>query len=354
VLDSSGWPAQIASVFGALLFASAPLFWSQSNIVEVYSFGELLLSAFLLCLALWLRQPRRRYAVATTIALALLTSHHPPFGLGFVGLLIVACQRRLPIRGWIEASAPVLLVPLLFGTLWLRASFHPALNWGEPTTFARLFSHVTAQEYRSYLIARPFADELPRVPAATALLLRQSDWIGAALAALGGIWLWTERRLFLLLPGTLAGLMAVFTVLFNAENTETYLLPMVQFAALSAAVGAAWVLSALDRGYALVATLGLAVLIAWHVVSAWPEVDVSGDLEARQWGDAILASAPPKAILRTHRDEDTFVLWYLHYAEGQRPDVTVIDDRLLEVGWYREQLARIDPRLLQLPNPSSP
>jgi hypothetical protein len=350
LLGSDGWRPQVAALFAALLFATAPLAWSQSVIAEVYSFGEALLGGFLLCLATWVRQPSLRSAVATTTALSLLAAHQPPLGAAFIPLAVLAARERMSLRDWLSASLPLLLIPLLFGTLWLRAIFDPPLNLGSVSTLDRLISHVTAQDYRGYFVARPFVDELPRVPAAAALLVRQTHLVGAFLAVLGGVWLWTERRSFALVGLPIAALLAIFTVLYNAENGEVYLLPTVQLFSVAAGVGAAWVLWAFDGIPLAAICAGLAALLLWRVPSTWPEVDVSHDVEARQWGESTLASAPAQAVLRTNRDEDTFVLWYLHIAEGVRPDVYVVDDRLLALAWYRGQLARLDPRLLELPN----
>jgi hypothetical protein len=346
LVDASGWRTQVAAVFGALTFASAPLLWSQSVVAEVYSFGQLLLATFLLCLARWVCQPSRGRALATTTALAVLATHQPQLGAAFLALAGLAWQRRLPPREWVAASLPIVLIPLLFATLWLRAIFQPPLNWGDPSTFDRWLSHITAHDYQRYFAAWPISDELPRLPAAAVALVRQTDWIGALTAVLGVLWLWTERRPFVVVAGLTAALLAAFTVLYNAENAQVYLLPTVQFLAVGAGVGAAWVLSAFDGLPVAIGSLGLALFIGWRVTTTWPEVDASHDLVARQWGESTLAAAPPEAVLHTQREDYTFVLWYLHVAEGQRPDVAIVDDRLLALAWYREQLARIDPRLV--------
>jgi hypothetical protein len=55
---------------------------------------------------------------------------------------------------------------------------------------------------------------------------------------------------------------------------------------------------------------------------------------------ALLASAPPNAVLVTGGDNDSFPAWYAQAAEGMRPDVTVVVAPLLGTRWYRAQLAR--------------
>ncbi len=55
---------------------------------------------------------------------------------------------------------------------------------------------------------------------------------------------------------------------------------------------------------------------------------------------ALLASAPPNAVLFTGGDNDSFPLWYAQAVERMRPDVTIVVAPLLGTEWYRAQLAR--------------
>jgi hypothetical protein len=60
----------------------------------------------------------------------------------------------------------------------------------------------------------------------------------------------------------------------------------------------------------------------------------------------VLATVPPNALVVSEHDETTFALWY-RQAGGERPDVVVVDGRLLTRDWYRSQLvhrhADLDP-----------
>jgi hypothetical protein len=148
-----------------------------------------------------------------------------------------------------------------------------------------------------------------------------------------------------LLVAAVALLSLLFAVLYNAADGEVYLLPVVMALAIWAGLGAAWLLR---EGPRIVRRLGPAALagaVVWQVVSAWPLVDVSRDREARLWGEALLRDAPPGALVRSSSDRHTFVLWYLQHVERLRPDVAIVDDRLLAFGWYRRQVRRQYPHL---------
>ncbi|MDB4916220.1 MAG: hypothetical protein JWM95_3864 [Gemmatimonadetes bacterium] len=55
---------------------------------------------------------------------------------------------------------------------------------------------------------------------------------------------------------------------------------------------------------------------------------------------AFLASAPRHAVMFVSGDNDTYPLWYLQQTEGIRRDVSVVTIPLLPAGWYGEEIAR--------------
>ena len=75
----------------------------------------------------------------------------------------------------------------------------------------------------------------------------------------------------------------------------------------------------------------------------WAAVDRRTDpFEARsRIGEAdMLAKVPPSGVLLALGDNDTYPLWYLQQVEGTRKDVTVVTVPLLAAEWYRAELAR--------------
>jgi hypothetical protein len=343
------WPLGLGAAFGGAAFALAPLLWSQAVITEVYTLGAALFGLFLWACMRWLERPTIGRACTVTGSLALLASHQPTFAATLLPLAWLGWQQWRQRRATAAALlGPLLLLglgPLLLLTLWLRAAADPPLNWGDPSSPARWLAHVLARDYRPYFLAWGLRAEAPRAPYALSLLVRQVGWPAVVLAGFGAVWLWWEHRaLALLLGWTVAGFTS-FAVLYNARDGEVYLLPAVEALALAAGVGAAWMLRALRGRPRAALGLVLAASIGWQLVSGWPLVDVSRDTQAREWGEALLRALPPQAVVRTQDDGQTFALWYLQLVRGERPDVAIVDDRLLRFDWYRRQLLRRYPQL---------
>jgi hypothetical protein len=58
-----------------------------------------------------------------------------------------------------------------------------------------------------------------------------------------------------------------------------------------------------------------------------------------------LTHIPEGAIVITPGDQTVAATWYFAYAEGQRPDIIVVDDNLFQFSWYRTQWAEKYPEL---------
>ena len=77
------------------------------------------------------------------------------------------------------------------------------------------------------------------------------------------------------------------------------------------------------------------VLMAQQV---WDDHDRSNKTTAPAIAKAYLESCAPNAIIFTFGDNDTYPLWYAQEVEGVRKDVRVINNSLLGIDWYINQL----------------
>ncbi len=70
----------------------------------------------------------------------------------------------------------------------------------------------------------------------------------------------------------------------------------------------------------------------------WDDHDRSRKVLARDLAKDYLESCAPNAILFTYGDNDTYPLWYAQEVEGIRPDIRVVNNSLLGIDWYINQL----------------
>ncbi len=70
----------------------------------------------------------------------------------------------------------------------------------------------------------------------------------------------------------------------------------------------------------------------------WNDHDRSHKTTAPDLAKDYLESCAPNAIIFTFGDNDTYPLWYAQEVEGVRPDIRVINNSLLGIDWYINQL----------------
>ena len=70
----------------------------------------------------------------------------------------------------------------------------------------------------------------------------------------------------------------------------------------------------------------------------WDDHDRSGKTTAPDMAKDYLESCAPNAIIFSFGDNDTYPLWYAQEVEGVRPDIRIINNSLLGIDWYINQL----------------
>jgi len=96
-------------------------------------------------------------------------------------------------------------------------------------------------------------------------------------------------------------------------------------------------LSAASSNYlaAVICILAVPVIMGFQ---EWDDHDRSKKVLARDLAKDYLESCAPNAILFTFGDNDTYPLWYAQEVEGIRPDIRVINNSLLGIDWYINQM----------------
>ncbi|HNS52565.1 MAG TPA: DUF2723 domain-containing protein [Anaerolineae bacterium] len=335
----------------ALTLAFAPLVWSQAIIGEVYAPAFCFASLALLLAIEW----RRHGEVELLWAFALV------FGLGLgVHLTLVVVlpavtvllwpERRLWLRKKTLAPCVALFLAGLsaYSYLPVAASTVPPVNWGAPSTWPRFLWVVAAKPYQSLVFGLPPSHILPRLEEWAGILVHQLGWGGWLLALLGLAQLLRSDVALALCGITWFASTALLALFYDSQDSLVYLVPSMAAVALWLSQG----LGCLHRWgqrQGLPARVAASTLILLLPVSSlalnWADMDLSHDRQCATYADQVLRALDPNAIVLAQGDQPTFVLWYAVHAEGQRPDVAVVNTRLLGFDWYRDNIRHTYPRV---------
>ena len=243
------------------------------------------------------------------------------------------------------AAALALTVVLVFLELPLRAGpLRAPMVYGRPETWDGFWYIVLAEQFREAL-AGPLVDVPAKILEVT---YRAALTFGplAALIPLGFAATVVARPTYALLSGVSLLLTCAFAASYSNAEIERYYLGPVLIAWTWLAMLAGSVAATLGRRVEArpdrepapvrrpapdsVIAVGLAAALLLPTAIALParfaRVDRSDDLLARRWVDTALATMRPGALVASWWSYST-PLWYAQHIEGQRPDLTVIDDR---------------------------
>jgi hypothetical protein len=346
-LLSVGALAQLAGSAAGLAFAFSPVLWSQAVVAEVYALNMAVFAALLLFLTSPAVSP-----ILMGLVWGLGLGNHLTLALAFPLVAVATArptaQRWAGRRAWLGTGAGILLGLSVYLVLPVRASAGPPINWGDASTLNGFWWLVSGQLYQGYVFGLPLADWPARLSAWAALLGAQLTWLGLALGLAGLAWLNRHDKPLALAGSLTFALVSVFALGYNTTDSYILLLPASALLALWGAVGWARLLARLERRGSAAAR-GAAifgfVLPSLLLVGGYAAADASSDTSAAAFGQQVLISAPPQAIVVSRSDPYSSALWYTHYVEGIRPDVAVVDADLLEYPWYTEALLRHEHEL---------
>jgi hypothetical protein len=342
-------PAAIAAAVAGLSLTVAGLFWSQALVTEVYTLHTLFLA-----LGLWLVQRWRGrggiYLPLAGLCLGVGLGNHVSLLFLLPGVAcFLACSQPRPRWPMVLLTVGLLVAGLsVYLVLPLRAAADPWLNWNNPRDWASLWAHVSGRSYGGLILRAPWPQAASRVSAAARFLLRDFAPWGALLGLAGLLILGRKDRPLLLLTGIPAALGLLLAVTYGGVESQVHLLTLYVAWALWAGVAAGALATALWERFgaragqaALLLPLLSFVLLFWHLPT-WSLHRDPGPLPEQA---RVLATLPSGGLLLSDADELTFPLWYAQVVEGTRPDLVVVDVRLLEWPWYRQQLPARYPGL---------
>jgi 4-amino-4-deoxy-L-arabinose transferase-like glycosyltransferase len=339
-------------ILAALTFAFSSLLWSQAVISEVYALLMLFAALLVWLLVRWREAGGDQYLWLAAFTLGLGLGNH--LTLVFVvpaALIFIWPQRQRWFRvGTLLPAAGLFVLGLgIYAYLPLAARHHPPVNWGNPQTWRGFSWVVTANQYHGFAFGLELLEVPNRIFSWAYLLGDQFGWWGLAIALIGAAMMWGRDRylsLFALVWSLLVGIYAFF---YDTGDSHMYLMPAVLWMAVWWGEGLHYLLRLARRLEPVWRRLAVVVAVLLPVGSLflhWHAVEPDDDWQAHAYIHQVLEEVEEGGLIVVRGDRSTFALWYGVYAEGQRPDVAVVNGPLLAFVWYRDHVRRLYPYLV--------
>ncbi|KAJ8290492.1 hypothetical protein GJAV_G00013560 [Gymnothorax javanicus] len=348
-------------------FALSRLVWQWSIVAEVFSLNNLfigLLFSLAACFHHAVSAPQRRKFAqwgALCCGLGLCNQHTLVLYITVIVpwvLLRLHSHQELSLPGLavmglcsLGGLLPYLYLPL--SSFLNRARW----SWGDQTSFTGLLTHLLRAEYGTFSLAK--------TERTVSLAMMLEAQLGHCVADLSlpvlilaglAVFLFSRDRKRYVLPWLLLSMLLLYSLFFawraNLDIKKPLLLGVVERfwlqsdAALFvlAGLGLSGLQGALQQwlgrgalwsagGWALTALLVTDLALSNH-----RECDQSHNNVVERFARGILDSMPQNSIVLTRGDLPGNTLRYLHYCQGLRPDMSLIDQEMMTYRWYVAKL----------------
>jgi hypothetical protein len=225
--------------------------------------------------------------------------------------------------------------------LWLPMRDVPASSWGNPNSWERFLQHITGEIYRDYQFNGNYGAN------AVIWLKEIGSGFGPLLLLLpAGVWhFWKNNRPFLL--GSLLSFVIIsfYRLGYAAEGVDAYWL-------LPNALLTLWIAAGIYEWFSLFDQRWLWIILIFPLVQVsinFDNMNLRHDHQPEIFVKNVLMPLPQNAVLLTDDEKETFTLWYAVHVKKQRPDVWIIDVRMVQWEWYVDNLMRLYYDLRPLP-----
>jgi len=362
------WTVSAAAGIAGLCFAFASEPWRNAIRADVHAVNILLAALLVWLLVSWRSavaagSPRAgRWLAAAALTFGLGMANHPVIGLCAFGIAawVVLVDRHI-WRRWRLVVACAALLGLgisVYAYIYLRAIIppEPPLFYAHPNTLDRFRYLVFAEQFHELFnpLINPLYNLGFKWSAAEALLERQLIGPGWLMAAIGASVLAArDLRAFAFLALLVVANVAYSMNYPDGDIARYYLLTVlvaavcigVALCAIAAAAARAMaeasrrMVAFAGRRRAAVLAGGLvlvagALLPAGSLLSLYAErAEQGSNRDADLWVGSVYNQVPPNAVIVSWWSYST-PLWYHRWVLGDRPDITILDERnILDDGY---------------------
>ena len=362
------WTVAVAAGIGGLSFAFASEPWRNAIRADVHAVTILVAALLVWLLVTWRSAVTAgtphagRWLAGASLAFGLGLATHPLIGLTAFGIAAwVLLVNRHIWRNWrlvLGCAALIVAGISVYAYIYLRAVTppEPPLFYAHPNTLDRFRYLVFAEQFHDLFdpLVNPLANLGLKWADAEALLERQFIGPGWLVAALGASVLAArDLRAFAFL-GLLMLANIAYSMNYPDGDIARYYMLSVLLAAICIGVALATIATQAARAVAeasrrmvhllgrrraavvtgLVVLVAGALLPAGSLLSLYPErAEQGANRDADLWVASVYNQLPPNAVIVSWWSYST-PLWYHRWVLGDRPDVTIIDERnILDDGY---------------------
>ncbi|XP_064185224.1 protein O-mannosyl-transferase TMEM260 isoform X2 [Anguilla rostrata] len=321
-------------------FAVSRLVWQWSVVAEVFSLNNLfvgLLFSLAACFHHADSAPQRRKFAqwgALCCSLGLCNQHTLVLYVAVIVpwvLLRLHSQQELSLRllavlglCFLGGFLPYAYLPVSSSLNWARWS------WGDQTSLPGLLTHLLRAEYGTFSLAKT-----ERTVSLAAMLQRRCvlPWLLVSMLLLYSLFFAWRANLDINKP-LLLGVVERFWL---QSDAALCVLAGLGLSGLQGALeqwlgrGALWSAG----GWALTA-----MLVAHLAHSNHRDCDLSRSDVVERFARGVLDSVPQNSMVLTRGDLPGNTLRYLHYCQGLRPDVSLVDQEMMTYPWYVPKLGQ--------------
>jgi hypothetical protein len=346
-------PPLIGAVMAGSAWGVAPLLYSQAVIVEVHGLQSLIivLALWWITLNLWVdRAHNKKWVLLLSFLVGLGIGNHVTIALMAPVALIVLINLTRHSASWKFILAEILLVMagmLVYIYLPLRAQTYPAINWGNPQTWAGFWWVVSGNPYRGLLFSTQTPVLWERLGSIATVLLDQFGALGLVAGAIGVIHFSIPSRWLRWILLWIFTAYIVFAIGYESQDSVGYLLPAIMVFSIwiGLSIPAVWQLNLKRVPIGIILSGILVLSIYVRVPATRMRVDTRSQDQPAKYAEQLLSDAPLNAIVNTTTDQDTFPVWYYHFGLKTRPDLRVVVLPLTQFVWYQETLVHTYPDL---------
>uniref|UniRef100_A0A8C5KE17 Transmembrane protein 260 n=1 Tax=Jaculus jaculus TaxID=51337 RepID=A0A8C5KE17_JACJA len=232
-------------------------------------------------------------------------------------------------------------------------------TWGDQTTVRGFLTHFLREEYGTFSLAKSETGS-----SMSEILLSQMTNMKTelsfniqALAVWANICFARKDRQHQSLVWLFTGMVCIYSVFFawraNLDISKPLFMGVVErfwiqsnaVVAVLAGVGLAALASSANRvltssGIRFLEWLSATLFVVYQIYSNYSICDQRANTVIDKFAKNILDSMPSGAIILLRGDLPGNSLRYMHYCEGLRPDISLVDQEMMTYGWYLPKIAR--------------